>query len=189
MALCWDNMDDVDSDSGSDNEPTSRGVTATAAVLVQTCDKYSWFWPAWHFFFHRCVTPHHLAAAAHTDHTVSTPGLRACQTLTLWFSAWKAGWEVYLMTEELDAGLPGVHVLRTGRGCFSDRLATALAQMNHTYVLYVQDDFWPIQQCPALTFHQLLVRRLLSQAPKLPKVASGTSVEGARHVVAPRPAA
>ena len=44
-------MDDVDSDSGSYGEPTWR----IAAVLVQTCDKYSWFWPAWHFFFHRCA--------------------------------------------------------------------------------------------------------------------------------------
>jgi hypothetical protein len=44
-------MDDVDSDSGSDGEPKWR----SAAVLVQTCDKYSWFWPAWHFFFHRCA--------------------------------------------------------------------------------------------------------------------------------------
>ena len=81
---------------------------------------------------------------------------------------------MYLMTEELDAGLPGVHVLRTGRGCFSDRLATALAQMNHTYVLYVQDDFWPIQQCPALTFHQLLVRRLLSHTLRSPRSRSSS---------------
>ena len=23
------------------------------AVIVQTCDKYSWFWEDWHFFFSR----------------------------------------------------------------------------------------------------------------------------------------
>jgi hypothetical protein len=61
------------------------------------------------------------------------------------------------MTEELDTDLPGVRTLRTGSGCFSDRLTAALVQLPHQYVLYVQDDFWPIQHCPALTFQRLLV--------------------------------
>ena len=61
------------------------------------------------------------------------------------------------MTEELDTEFPGIRTLRTGSGCFSDRLTAALSQLPHQYVLYVQDDFWPIQQCPALTFQRLLV--------------------------------
>eukprot|EP00218_Dolichomastix_sp_CCMP3274_P013391 CAMPEP_0170149546 /NCGR_PEP_ID=MMETSP0033_2-20121228/43247_1 /TAXON_ID=195969 /ORGANISM="Dolichomastix tenuilepis, Strain CCMP3274" /LENGTH=49 /DNA_ID= /DNA_START= /DNA_END= /DNA_ORIENTATION= len=49
------------------------------------------------------------------------------------------------MTEEggVESELPGVRILRTGRGEFSDRLARALASLSSfTHVFYVQDDFW-----------------------------------------------
>lgn len=71
----------------------------------------------------------------------------------------------YLGLETIDLEFPRFQTLHSGAGEWSDRLRALLEQISEPYVLYMQEDMWPVAPIQAPFFTELLSFALREQAP------------------------
>lgn len=89
------------------------------SVMIHTCDHYSWCWEGMYMAFKR-------------------------------YWNWDLGWKVYWCNEEMDLPFndPRIIQIKTGKSAdkygFSNRLRFSLERIPSKYVLYMQEDMWPI---------------------------------------------
>lgn len=90
-------------------------------LLVQSCDSYEQFWDGWYKSMKR-------------------------------YWPWELGWKVYFMTEEKTPYFstdPRIDILKVkgpdqSKEAFSTRMMRALEQIGNKYVMYFQEDMWPV---------------------------------------------
>lgn len=84
-------------------------------VIVHTCDKYSWLWEGWYFYFKK------------NWNWADYPVVFFCNE-----------------DSDMPPHWDGLSHIKTGAGAWSDRLDIVLKELEaFEYVLYMQEDFWP----------------------------------------------